>query len=38
MNLLFVNSYVAKEIEPMCLIHLHIGCKNIFKLYSGKDP
>lgn len=31
MNLLLLESYVAEEIEPMCLIHLHIGCKNIFK-------
>lgn len=37
MNLLFLESYVAGKIEPICLIHLHIGCKNIFKLHSGKD-
>lgn len=38
MNLLFLESYVAGEIEPMCVIHLHIGYKNIFQLYFGKDP
>lgn len=32
-----LESYVAGEIEPMCLIHLHIGCNNILKLHSGKD-